>query len=54
MPQNMGYCKYENTYYALSECLEKVTEKEDLSDREEIYKRMLLNLCKQFIDVMED
>jgi len=49
----MSYCRFEGTYNELIECLENF-EDNDISQREEDYKRMLIKLCQKISNNYED
>ena len=44
---NMSYCRFENTYHDLRDCLAALEEGDDLSDDEKRYKTRLVKLCKK-------
>lgn len=44
---NMSYCRFENTYYDLKDCVEAMAEEEKLSQSEEKYKQKLIKLCSE-------
>lgn len=52
MGMNMKYCMFENTYRALRECEDQLTEQDisELSESEYEYAVKLLNLCGRFYD----
>ena len=50
---NMGYCRFENTYLALDECIDALTGRKSLSKRENRYRTMLLDKCKEYIEDCE-
>jgi len=41
---NMSYCRFENTYHDLMDCVEHMDD-DNLSDSENDYREKLLNLC---------
>lgn len=47
---NMGYCKFENTLYALRECLDHIEDGEETSESEIECAKRLYETCKEFID----
>lgn len=47
---NMSYCQFENTLYALRECLDHIEDEEETSEREINYAKRLYETCKEFID----
>lgn len=48
---NMSYCRFENTYKDLLQCLSAMNE--PLSKDETAYKRRLVDVCKEIIDEYE-
>lgn len=47
---NMGYCKFENTLYALRECIDHVEDGQETSEMEINNAKRLYETCKEFID----
>jgi len=54
MPVNMGYCRFENTYNAMLECLEAVDRAEtvdalvsEVNEYEKPYVKKFIDLCKE-------
>jgi hypothetical protein len=45
---NMSYCRFENTYNDLQDCLEHIKDETPSKD-EAYYKKLLIGLCKQII-----
>ena len=45
---NMSYCRFENTYRDLVDCLENINE--PLSKREHGYRERLVEICQGIID----
>ena len=47
---NMGYCRFENTYRDLVDCLRALSDSgaDSLSDRELQYADMMMQLCEDF------
>ncbi len=41
---NMSYCRFENTYKALSDCYDNMDD-DELSEDEEKHRRKLVRLC---------
>jgi hypothetical protein len=41
----MSYCRFENTYYDLKDCLENLDEADDLSESEARYRLKLIKMC---------
>jgi len=48
---NMSYCRFENTYRDLLDCLDNMNEQ--LSKSEAGYKESLVDVCKEIIDEYE-
>lgn len=56
---NMSYCRFENTFKALQECLDSLEEmeldgvlpKDKLSQMELAYYNKLYNACSMFVEV---
>jgi hypothetical protein len=46
---NMSYCRFENTYNDLIDCIENMS-KESSNDRDERYRERLLLLIKNTVD----
>lgn len=46
---NMSYCRFENTYNDLVDCIENMS-KESSNDRDERYRERLLLLMKDIVD----
>ena len=46
---NMSYCRFENTYNDLIDCIENMS-KESSNDRDERYRERLLLLMKDVVD----
>lgn len=42
---NMSYCRFENTYGDLQDCLEALLNDEELSESEAKYRDMLIKMC---------
>lgn len=51
---NMSYCQFENTLYALRECLNHIENEEETSEREINYAKRLYGTCQEFIDSCDD
>ena len=47
----MSYCRFENTYVNLVDCYNNLNN--ELSDRENQYKEMLVTLCKDIVEEYE-
>lgn len=52
---NMSYCRFENTYGDLRDCVEALEEEglEELSDQEKIYAKKIKDLCKEYSQLIE-
>ena len=52
---NMSYCRFENTYGDLKDCVEALEENklEDLSDRERKFAERMKDLCKEYLELIE-
>lgn len=46
---NMSYCRFENTYKDLQDCLDHLTD-DDLSESEKNYRDWLIEVCQQIVD----
>ena len=46
---NMSYCRFENTLYALRECLDHIEDEEETCEREINNAKRLYETCKEFI-----
>ena len=46
---NMSYCRFENTYNDLIDCIENMSKQSD-NDRDERYRERLLILMKNTVD----
>ena len=46
---NMSYCRFENTYHALEDCLEHINDK-DLSEREYQNRKFLIRVCYNILE----
>ena len=45
----MSYCRFENTLYALRECLDHIEDEEETCEREINNAKRLYETCKEFI-----
>lgn len=43
---NMSYCRFENTFKDLKDCVDHL-EDEDVSSSEETYRKRLIRLCQE-------
>ena len=50
---NMSYCRFENTYNDLVDCLENI-ESEAGNERDERYRIRMIQLLKENMDLFED
>lgn len=50
---NMSYCKFENTYKALIECINHVNNGKETSPQEIEYAKKLYKACDEFISDIE-
>ena len=52
---NMSYCRFENTYGDLRDCVKALKENrlEDLSDRERKFAEWIKDLCKEYLELTE-
>ena len=50
---NMSYCRFENTYNDLIDCIENITE-ESSNDRDERYRIRLIKYLAEHADLIED
>lgn len=50
---NMSYCRFENTYKALMECIHHVDNGEETSPQEIEYATKLYKACEDFISSIE-
>ena len=58
---NMSYCRFENTYNALQDCMEALDNEggitgveEDANDNEKLYVRRLVEFCREIADNYEN
>ena len=62
---NMSYCRFENTYHDLSDCMDVILAKQDpetekfdlkfgekLSESEEMFMRKIIEMCKEITAFM--
>ena len=50
---NMSYCRFENTYNDLLDCLENI-ESEASNERDERYRIRMIQFLKENIDLIEE
>ena len=55
---NMSYCRFENTYSDLNDCvsalIECVEDEELLSSREDSYAAMMRDLCEDYLEAYQE
>lgn len=51
---NMGYCRFENTYLALEECIDDLYDNKAISPSENEYRLSLYEKCKEYIAACDD
>jgi len=51
---NMMYCRFENTYNDLKECLQALEYEEELSESEQKYKDKLCSTISEYFDEDRD
>ena len=51
---NMSYCRFENTYSDLADCVRALRNGEEISDRELEYAKSMRKLCEMFIEEFDD
>lgn len=51
---NMGYCRFENTYRALLECIDALIDEDSISESENKYRLSLYEACKEYIAACDD
>lgn len=56
---NMSYCRFENTYRDLNDCIGKIeevieTENNDISSGEQAWAKHLYRACQEFVDKYEE
>lgn len=50
---NMGHVRFENTYLALVECIDALTDRKSISKSENKYRMRLLDKCREYIEECE-
>lgn len=50
---NMSYCRFENTYSDLKDCINALYNREELSMSESDYARRMYQKCKDYIEEYE-
>ena len=48
----MSYCRFENTYRDLVDCLQNINDT-DLSNRESEYREKLVDICREILEEYE-
>ena len=51
---NMSYCRFENTYSDLADCVEALKECNELSERERIYAKWMRDMCEEYINAYNE
>lgn len=54
---NMSYCRFENTYHDLKDCVESLeckTDFRDLRGNEKIYAEKIIELCEEFLQLTKN
>ena len=53
---NMSYCRFENTYRDMQDCVDALEEEgfESLSENEKYYAKMLLKLSKELAEALDE
>ena len=51
---NMSYCRFENTFRDLEDCVDALVDNEDLSEREANFAHRMRNLCEEYLDAYEE
>jgi hypothetical protein len=49
----MEYCRFENTYLALDECIDALIDEKSISENENKYRMLLLDKCNEYIKECE-
>lgn len=50
---NMSYCRFENTFEAICECLNALEEQEPTSEREQAYARRIAETFEAYQNALE-
>ena len=50
----MSYCRFENTFRDLEDCVDALVDNEDLSEREANFAHRMRNLCEEYLDAYEE
>jgi hypothetical protein len=51
---NMSYCRFENTYSDLADCVQALRNGEEISEYEMYYAKEMRRLCERFIEEFDD
>lgn len=51
---NMSYCRFENTYGDLADCVRALRSGEEISEDEMYYAKKMRRLCESFIEEFDD
>ena len=53
---NMAYCRFENTYSNLKDCVDSLEVKnlEELSDQEKKFAEAMRELCEEYLELTEE
>lgn len=51
---NMSYCRFQNTYQDLKDCVENFTSLHDLSKVERDYALKMRKLCVEYLGLVEE
>lgn len=51
---NMSYCQFENTYRDLKQCADAIANEDESSKIENNYKRLLIQLCRDIAETIEE
>ena len=51
---NMSYCRFENTYHDLADCVNALAAGERISEDEMWYASTMRRLCERFIEEFDD
>lgn len=50
----MSYCRFENTFRDLEDCVDALVDNDDLSEREANFAHRMRNLCEEYLDAYEE
>lgn len=48
---NMDYCRFENTYHDLLDCLQNITE--ETNDRDDQFRKRMIDILVQMVEMCE-